>query len=333
MELRLIVLGITLLALTASSSTVDKTASKRLQPSHRRVSSRSVAPATPIRPPLRVTNAHTGLAPETSQLPSRNELPPFPVTRRKRIMRRRLSPKRNPNLARKRQAIAKAAPAQEKGKYRMARKIVEGVLRNTQGGAQLVSASAGYSNIAPYAGNLTLPANATKIRPTITDNFSCQGRRYGYYADQENDCQIFHVCVVLKQIFPDTFTDEDTIKFSFICPEHTIFTQDAMVCAWPRDAVPCKDAHLLYHMNQNFFVVASNDINKQPPTGSYGTPVSPQGDSTGSYGTPVSPQGGSKPGPLPNSSQLADDKKQGPLPNSSPIEKEKAPLPNSSKIN
>lgn len=42
---------------------------------------------------------------------------------------------------------------------------------------------------------LTLPSNATSIRSDITDNFSCAGRPYGYYADVENDCQIFHVCL------------------------------------------------------------------------------------------------------------------------------------------
>ena len=25
-------------------------------------------------------------------------------------------------------------------------------------------------------------------------SFSCEGRSYGYYADADNDCKIFHVC-------------------------------------------------------------------------------------------------------------------------------------------
>lgn len=49
---------------------------------------------------------------------------------------------------------------------------------------------------------LTLPSNATSIRSDITDNFSCVGRSYGYYADVENDCQIFHVC--LPVTYPGT---------------------------------------------------------------------------------------------------------------------------------
>lgn len=69
--------------------------------------------------------------------------------------------------------------------------------------------------------HLTLPSNATSIRSDITDNFSCSGRSYGYYADIENDCQIFHVCL------PVTYPDgrEQQFRWSFICPEETAFDQ------------------------------------------------------------------------------------------------------------
>lgn len=68
---------------------------------------------------------------------------------------------------------------------------------------------------------LTLPSNATSIRSDITDNFSCAGRPYGYYADVENECQIFHVCL------PVTYPDGQGRQFrwSFICPEETTFNQ------------------------------------------------------------------------------------------------------------
>lgn len=74
---------------------------------------------------------------------------------------------------------------------------------------------------APLVGTLTLPSNATSIRADITDSFSCANKTYGYYADVENDCQIFHVCL------PVTYADgkENTFRWSFICPEETIFSQ------------------------------------------------------------------------------------------------------------
>ena len=68
---------------------------------------------------------------------------------------------------------------------------------------------------------LGLPSNATVIRSSISDSFTCDSRIYGYYADVENDCQVFHVCLPVQ--FPDG--KEETFKWSFICPEETLFNQ------------------------------------------------------------------------------------------------------------
>ncbi|KAG7157739.1 U-scoloptoxin(01)-Er1a-like 10 [Homarus americanus] len=95
----------------------------------------------------------------------------------------------------------------------------------------------------------------------------CGGRRvvYGYYADQDNDCQIFHICVPMQQLFPDLYDAEDIYQFSFICPAYTIFTQDAMVCAWVDSAFPCSEAHHLYDRNNNFFVVPAEEVYREAP--------------------------------------------------------------------
>jgi len=105
-----------------------------------------------------------------------------------------------------------------------------------------------------------LPDNSTLIRQNIVDNFRCEGsefpngwRKYGYYADQDNECQIFHVCLPLQQLYPDNFTIPVTYQFSFICPEYTIFSQDALTCAWANEAVPCEYAQELYSVNDYFF--------------------------------------------------------------------------------
>ncbi|XP_050716177.1 uncharacterized protein LOC126998486 [Eriocheir sinensis] len=105
--------------------------------------------------------------------------------------------------------------------------------------------------------------NATLIRANIVDTFRCDDRVYGYYADQDNDCQIFHVCLPLKQLFPANFTQPITYQFSFICPLHTIFSQDSMVCAWEEEALECEYAHELYWMNQNFFRKITNPDGKE----------------------------------------------------------------------
>lgn len=100
-----------------------------------------------------------------------------------------------------------------------------------------------------------LPDNATLIRPLadLDDSFTCKGKSYGYYGDVKNDCQIFHVCLPLHQLYPQNFTTDVTYHFSFICNTHTRFSQDAMVCAWENEALPCAYSEELYWMNNNFF--------------------------------------------------------------------------------
>ncbi|XP_064083186.1 uncharacterized protein LOC135199241 [Macrobrachium nipponense] len=125
---------------------------------------------------------------------------------------------------------------------------VGSVLRNAPLGSQL------YRTVPAIPALLSrLPDNATLIRPNIVDNFKCEGRDYGYYGDVDNECQIFHVCLPLQQLYPLNFTSPITYTFSFICPDQTIFSQDAMVCAWESEALPCNFAPDLYWMNKNFF--------------------------------------------------------------------------------
>ena len=45
-------------------------------------------------------------------------------------------------------------------------------------------------------------------------SFSCEGRSYGYYADPETNCQVFHICL-----------GDGDIKWTFLCPNQTIFNQ------------------------------------------------------------------------------------------------------------
>ena len=44
---------------------------------------------------------------------------------------------------------------------------------------------------------------------------------YGYYADVANECQLFHVCYPV--LYPGG--GEEMVKWSFICPNQTIFDQ------------------------------------------------------------------------------------------------------------
>ena len=50
-------------------------------------------------------------------------------------------------------------------------------------------------------------------------SFSCEGRAYGYYADPATNCQVFHICL-----------GDGDIKWSFLCPNQTIFNQVSISC-------------------------------------------------------------------------------------------------------
>ncbi|XP_018570675.1 uncharacterized protein LOC108910540 [Anoplophora glabripennis] len=95
---------------------------------------------------------------------------------------------------------------------------------------------------------LTLPSNATSIRTDISDSFHCEGRDYGYYADVENDCQLFHVC--LPVTYPDGHNQ--TFRWSFICPDDTVFNQEMFTCTRADEAIDCAESPKFYDLNRNF---------------------------------------------------------------------------------
>jgi len=85
---------------------------------------------------------------------------------------------------------------------------------------------------------LGLPSDSRSIRDQLVDEFSCEGRPYGYYADIANECQVFHICQ------PVTYADgeTETFKWSMICPSQTVFDQSTLVCDFPVNAIPCEES-------------------------------------------------------------------------------------------
>ena len=44
----------------------------------------------------------------------------------------------------------------------------------------------------------SLPAGSDAVLSTpYVDSFSCEGQAYGYFADVENNCEVFHICYPL----------------------------------------------------------------------------------------------------------------------------------------
>ncbi|MCL4146687.1 UNVERIFIED_CONTAM: hypothetical protein GTU68_008477 [Idotea baltica] len=85
---------------------------------------------------------------------------------------------------------------------------------------------------------------------SFSHTFSCQNLPFGYYADVDNNCEIFHMCQTVNN---DERNLVDTLQFSFLCPNHTLFSQDILTCANSVDAFPCDQAKALYELSNAEF--------------------------------------------------------------------------------
>ena len=73
--------------------------------------------------------------------------------------------------------------------------------------------------------------------------FSCEGQVIGgYYADPAAECQVFHVCAT------DSADAGPNSKWSFLCPNGTIFNQNYFICDWWFN-FDCAEAEGLYGLN------------------------------------------------------------------------------------
>ena len=77
----------------------------------------------------------------------------------------------------------------------------------------------------------------------LQTSFSCDNLPYGYYADVDNNCEVFHVCLPIQD---DIGALVETAHFSFICGNQTVFSQDTLTCSHPEEAFPCGEARSLY---------------------------------------------------------------------------------------
>ena len=151
-------------------------------------------------------------------------------------------------------------------------------LDNYGAGGALDSYAAGDAGLDTYAGGASDPA-LDMLQSSIPGipgedypiyaeapetGFSCEGQvDGGYYADPEAECQVFHICTA------------DGLgglgKYSFLCPNGTIFNQNYFICDWWFN-FDCAEAENLYSRNDEIAAEraaadAAGDL------GSYGAPA------------------------------------------------------------
>ncbi|XP_042206494.1 U-scoloptoxin(01)-Cw1a-like [Homarus americanus] len=92
-----------------------------------------------------------------------------------------------------------------------------------------------------------LPSDAELVLGGIQTGFDCANLPYGYYADEANNCAIYHVCL--------PYIDNNIVvtrHFSFMCGEGTVFDQEHLVCATPENASPCSQSSSFRRSNEYF---------------------------------------------------------------------------------
>ena len=89
-----------------------------------------------------------------------------------------------------------------------------------------------------------VPGDDYPIFAEVPDtSFVCDGLvEGGYYADVEAECQVFHIC--------GNDGNGGLTKYSFLCPNGTIFQQQYFVCDWWFN-VDCPVAENFYSLNDD----------------------------------------------------------------------------------
>jgi len=90
-----------------------------------------------------------------------------------------------------------------------------------------------------------LPAGNEEIlsSPYDPNAFSCEGQDYGYYADVASGCEIFHICLPIEDNEANII---EFAKWSFFCPNQTVFDQQTLTCNHPGNAFPCEESPSLF---------------------------------------------------------------------------------------
>jgi len=109
--------------------------------------------------------------------------------------------------------------------------------------AGYVADDAANDPLAALASNIPgIPGEDYPIYSEVPESgFVCDGQvDGGYYADPEAECQAFHICTADGA--------GGLAKYSFLCPNGTIFNQNYFICDWWFN-FDCSTAEELYSLN------------------------------------------------------------------------------------
>ncbi|XP_003740819.1 uncharacterized protein LOC100898776 [Galendromus occidentalis] len=97
-----------------------------------------------------------------------------------------------------------------------------------------------------------LPDGADLIVGPYTTNFRCP-ETYGFFADVENNCRLFHLCHPLPRDNGNSHAVPIQVQhYTFFCGNETIFDQLSLSCSYPEDSIPCENSPDFFYLNDNF---------------------------------------------------------------------------------
>jgi hypothetical protein len=113
----------------------------------------------------------------------------------------------------------------------------------------------------PEVGFLGLSSGASLVVPQIrVGGFSCSGRSYGYFADVENNCQIFYIC------HPSANAKGEPViyQYSNFCPNQTRFDQRQHQCLNLNNPnlLPCEQSLQYYPTTESRFREAPVEVQR-----------------------------------------------------------------------
>merc|ERR1719378_1204978 len=126
---------------------------------------------------------------------------------------------------------------------------------------------AGEDPLAALASNIPgVPGEDYPIFAEVPESgFSCEGQvDGGYYADPEAECQAFHICTADGA--------GGLAKYSFLCPNGTIFNQNYFICDWWFN-FDCSTAEDLYSLNDEIAAEREALAGASDALGSYEAPA------------------------------------------------------------
>ena len=117
--------------------------------------------------------------------------------------------------------------------------------------ARLVFAIVALAAVASARMGYQLPGGSEfLLRSNIQTTFTCDDLPYGYYADVDNNCQLFHVCLPVAD---EIGALVETAHFTFMCGNLTTFSQESLTCVHEADSFPCAESRSLFDVSNAQF--------------------------------------------------------------------------------